>query len=144
MASITDISTATNLTMNEIKDIDKNIQDNIKEPEDLSKAQEIKNRLKSLSNAIKLKAKNSPIGDLLLDKLKQTMDKLKKRTKTIKENSRPLFDTLYEMLLVLLTMLSQALVYFAPTLIVAVIVLYIIYSDSEYATFIRGIFKKSD
>ncbi len=144
MASITDISTATNLTMNEIKQIDKNIQSNIKEPEDLSKAQEIKNRLKSLSNAIKKTAGNSPIGSLLIDKINQTMNKLKKRTKTIKENNRPLFDTLYEMLVVFLTMLSQTLIYFAPTLIVAVIVLYIIYSDSEYATFIRSIFKKSD
>jgi hypothetical protein len=141
--SVNDITTSTNLALNEIKDIDKKIDGNIVEVEDLSKGKDLKKRLTSLRDTIMSRAAGSSLAQLLIGKLDETNKKLKNKMTSIKNRNKPFFDDLYEMLLTYLAVLSDTLIFFSPTIIIFTVVLYVLYSKSEYAVFIRGFFQKT-
>ena len=141
--SVNDITTSTNLALNEINDIDKKIDGNIVEVEDLSKGKDLKKRLTSLRDTIMSKAAGSSLAQLLIGKLDETNKKLKNKMTSIKNRNKPFFDDLYEMLLTYLAVLSDTLIFFSPTIIIFTVVLYVLYSKSEYAVFIRGFFQKT-
>lgn len=141
--SINDITTSTNLALNEINDINKKIDGSVVEIDDLSKGKDLKKRLTSLKDTIMSRAAGSSLAQLLIGKLDETQKKLKNKMSSIKNKNKPFFDDLYEMLLTYLAVLSDTLIFFSPTIIIFSIVLYILYSKSEYALFIRGFFQKT-
>ena len=141
--SVNDITTSTNLALNEIKDIDKKIDGNVVELDDLQKGNDLKKRLSSLRATIKSRAAGSSLAQLLIDKVDETNKKLKKKISSIRNNNKPFFDDVYEMMLTYLAVLSDTLIFFSPTIIIFSIVLYVLYSKSEYAVFIRGFFQKT-
>jgi len=140
-SSENNLTTSTNLALNEINSINKKI-DTIIDIDDTLKLDILKKKLSTIRDVILVKESNTLLAQLLLSKVEETRKKLNKKMNDIKDDNKPLFDTLYEILLSNLSVLSEMLIYFSPTIIVFVVVLYILYSTSEYATLIRDSFQK--
>jgi hypothetical protein len=116
-----ELNASATIGSSEINKIENDIDINLKDSDDILKADEIKNRLVKLTAAIKSKPYENIVGQLLLSKVNMAFNKLNQKINDIKNISNNEIN------------IVTVLIYFVPLLILLILLIFIYYSDSEYA-----------
>ena len=75
---------------------------------------------------------------MLNKRINEATTTLKNKIDEITRNNKPMSDHISEMIILIFTFISSIIMYLAPTLIIAIVIIYFIYSESEYATLVRN------
>ena len=123
--------------MGQIKQIEEENK-KVNELDHITKGEDLLKRLRTLNDDVNQKIKILAVIDILNRRINDATIILKNKIAEIKRNNKPISDHLTEILTIIIRFLSGIIMYLAPTLIIAIIIIYFIYSESEYATHFRN------
>jgi hypothetical protein len=128
---------STDIILTQVKQIEDETK-KITELDHIPKGQELLNRLKNLTNIVNDKIKSQSVIEILNKRINEATTTLKNKIDEITKNNKPISDHTTETIILFFKFISSIIIYLAPTLIIAIIIIYFIYSESEYATLVRN------
>jgi len=128
---------STDIILTQVKQIEDETK-KITELDHIPKGQELLNRLKNLTNIVNDKIKSQSVTEILNKRINDATTTLKNKIDEITKNNKPISDHTTEMIILIFKFITSIIMYLAPTLIIAIVIIYFIYSESEYATLVRN------
>jgi len=135
--NINELTNQTNVVLSEIKDLESETYTKINNPDNIGRANEISDRVTSLEKMIKKNIKSKQIVELLLTRLQNLYKDITKKIKDIKYSDKGIADLLPSVIADIILTIVGILFYIIPILIISVILIYIIFSETENAVSIR-------
>jgi hypothetical protein len=130
-------TSSTDIILTQVKQIEDETK-KVTELDHIPKGQELLNRLKNLTNIVNDKIKSESVIEILNKRINDATTTLKNKIDEITKNNKPISDHVTEMIILIFKFISSIILYLAPTLIIAIVIIYFIYSESEYATLVRN------
>ena len=135
--NINELTNQTNVVLSEIKELESETYTKINNPDNIGRANEISDRVISLEKMIKTNIKSKPIVELLQTRLQNLYKDVTKKIKDIKYSDKGISDLLPSVIADIILTIVGILFYIIPILIISVILIYIIFSETENAVSIR-------
>ena len=135
--NISETTNDTNAILAEIKQLESEVNDNINIPDNLGRANKISNRLEELEKSIKKKIKSETIIELLTNRIHFILGNLHKKVIEIKNADKGILDLLPIVFVNIITFLINFLFLIIPILLIGFLIIYVVFSESEYANAIK-------
>jgi len=135
--NISETTNETNTVLAEIKQIETDVQNNINIPDNLERANKISSRLEELEKSVKSKIKSKTVIDLLTNRIHFILGSLHKKIIQIKKSDKGILDLLPIVIVDIISFLINFMFLILPILIIGFLIIYVIFSESEYAIAIK-------
>ena len=135
--NISDTTNETNVALEEIKQLETEVNDNINISDNLVRANKISNRLEELEKSIKKKIKSNTIIDLLTSRIYFILGNLHKKVIEIKNSDKGILELLPNVIANIVSFIVSLTIYIIPILLIGFLIIYTVFSESEYAIAIR-------
>jgi hypothetical protein len=135
--NISNTTNETNVALSEIKQLETEVNDNINISDNLARANKISDRLEELEKSIKKKVKSNSIVELLTNRIHFILGNLHKKVIEIKNSDKGILELLPNVIENIISFIIGLTIYIIPILIIGFLIIYLIYSESEYANAIR-------
>jgi len=135
--NISETTNQTNVALAEIKQLETEINDSINIPDNLVRASKISDRLEDLKKSIDNKVKSKTIIELLTNRINFILGNLHKKIIEIKDSDKGILDLLPNVIASIISFIINLTIYILPLLIIGFLIIYVIYSESEYAYAIK-------
>ena len=135
--NISETTNETNVALEEIKQLETEVNDNINISDNLVRANKISDRLEELEKSIKKKIKSNTIIDLLTNRIHFILGNLHKKVIEIKNSDKGILELLPNVIANIASFIINLTIYIIPILIIGFLIIYTVFSESEYAIAIR-------
>jgi len=135
--NITETTNETNVILTEIKQLETEVNDNINIPDNLGRADKISDRLEKLEKSIKNRVKSNTVIELLINRIHYVLGNLHKKVIEIRKSDKGILELLPNVIADIILFIINLTIYIIPILIIGFLIIYVISSESEYATAIK-------
>ena len=135
--NISETTNQTNVALAEIKQLETEVNDSINIPDNLVRANKISDRLEDLKKSINNKVKSKTIVELLTNRINFILGNLHKKIIEIKDSDKGILELLPNLIANIISFIINLTIYIIPILIIGFLIIYVLYSESEYADAIR-------
>ena len=135
--NINDTTNETNVVLSEIKQLETEVNENINIPDNIGRANKISDRLEKLEKSIKKRVKSNTIIELLTNRINFILGNLHKKVIEIKDSDKGVLELLPNVIANIILFIINLTIYIIPILIIGFLIIYVIFSKSEYAIAIK-------
>jgi hypothetical protein len=139
--NISETTNETNVILEEIKQLETEVNNNLNISDNLPRADKISDRLEKLEKSVKNRVKSKTIIELLTNRIHFILGNLHKKVIEIKKADKGILDLLPNVFVDIISFLINFIFLIIPILLIGFLIIYTIFSESEYASAIREWFK---
>jgi len=135
--NISETTNQTNVILSEIKELETEVNNNINIVDNIPRATNISDRLEQLEKSIKNRIKSNTIIELLTNRIHFILGNIHKKIIEIKNSDKGILELLPNLIVNIIEFIINLTIYVLPILIVGTILIYVLFSESEYAIAFR-------
>ena len=135
--NISDTTNETNVILEEIKQLETEVNSNLNISDNLPRADKISDRLEKLEKSVKNRIKSKTVIELLTNRIHFILGNLHKKVIEIKNADKGILDLLPIVFVNIITFLINFLFLIIPILLIGFLIIYVVFSESEYANAIK-------